>query len=160
VTGQPAARPDPNSPCFGVSRPVPSGEAGERGSGRRRFDFGQVSVVEPVTGRRSRSPHLHTREDEHSILTEGEIGFRSGDREAELAASGYITKPRGERHTIWNAGDVPARMIEIISPAEFETSPNELSELVAVRPPPAGPKLGLCAQNYGLEFGEPPMSRF
>jgi uncharacterized cupin superfamily protein len=72
------------------------------------FDYGQVSVVEPVTGRRSRSPHLDTREDEHSILTEGEIGFRSGDREAELAASGYITKPRGERHTIWNARDVPS----------------------------------------------------
>jgi uncharacterized cupin superfamily protein len=72
------------------------------------FDYGQVSVVEPVTGRRSRSLHLDTREDEHSILTEGEIGFRSGDREAELAASGYITKPRGERHTIWNAGDVPS----------------------------------------------------
>ena len=29
-------------------------------------------------------PHLHTREDEYSIVTEGEIGFRSGDREAVL----------------------------------------------------------------------------
>jgi uncharacterized cupin superfamily protein len=24
-------------------------------------------------------PHIHTREDEFSIVTEGEIGFRSGD---------------------------------------------------------------------------------
>jgi hypothetical protein len=32
-------------------------------------------------------------EDEYSIVTEGEIGFRSGDREAVLGPSGYITKP-------------------------------------------------------------------
>ncbi len=65
-------------------------------------------------------PHLHTREDEYSIVTEGQIGFRSGDREVVLAAAGYVTKPRGEMHTMWNAGRVPARMIEIISPAGFE----------------------------------------
>jgi hypothetical protein len=36
---------------------------------------------------------------------------------------------------MWNAGDVPARMIEIISPAAFENLFHELSELVAVWPP-------------------------
>ena len=65
-------------------------------------------------------PHLHTLEDEYSIVTEGEIGFRSGDREVVLGAGGYITKPRGEMHTMWNAGKIPARMIEIIQPAGFE----------------------------------------
>ena len=33
---------------------------------------------------------------------------------------GYITKPRGELHAMWNAGRAPARRIEIISPAGFE----------------------------------------
>jgi mannose-6-phosphate isomerase-like protein (cupin superfamily) len=65
-------------------------------------------------------PHLHTREDEYSIVTEGQIGFRSGDREVVLGPGGYITKPRGELHTMWNAGPEPARMIEVISPAGFE----------------------------------------
>ncbi len=65
-------------------------------------------------------PHLHTREDEYSIVTEGRIGFRSGDREAVLGPGGYITKPRGEAHAMWNAGSEPARMIEVISPAGFE----------------------------------------
>jgi len=55
------------------------------------------------------APHLHTREDEYSIVTEGEIGFRSGDREVVLGPGGYITKPRGELHAMWNAGPVPAR---------------------------------------------------
>ena len=65
---------------------------------------GQVSVVEhPFPVGALVPPHLHTREDEYSIVTEGEIGFRSGDREAVLAAGAYITKPRGEMHAMWNA---------------------------------------------------------
>ncbi|MFD2089993.1 cupin domain-containing protein [Blastococcus deserti] len=82
---------------------------------------GSVSVVEhPFAVGALVSAHLHTREDEYSIVTEGEIGFRSGDREVVLGPGGYITKPRGELHAMWNAGPVPARMIEIISPAGFE----------------------------------------
>jgi alpha-galactosidase len=34
-----------------------------------------------------------------------------------LGAGGYIIKPRGEVHAMWNAGSTPARMIEVISPA-------------------------------------------
>ncbi len=70
-------------------------------------------------------PQIHTREDEYSIVTEGEIGFRSGDREVVLGPGGYITKPRNELHTMWNAGKVPARMIEVISPgiARYDLTP-------------------------------------
>src|SRR5437868_10777300 len=82
---------------------------------------GAVSIVEhPFPVGALVPPHLHTREDEYSIVLEGEIGFRSGDREVVLGPGGYIAKPRGELHTMWNAGKVPARMIEIISPAGFE----------------------------------------
>jgi quercetin dioxygenase-like cupin family protein len=84
---------------------------------------GAVSVVEhPFPVGALVPPHLHTREDEYSIVTEGEIGFRSGDREAVLSPGGYITKPRNELHAMWNAGRTPARMIEIISPADSSTS--------------------------------------
>jgi hypothetical protein len=39
---------------------------------------GMVSVVEhPIAVGAFVEPHLHTREDEYSIVTEGEIGFRS-----------------------------------------------------------------------------------
>ena len=62
---------------------------------------GAVAIVEhPFPVGALVRPHLHTREDEYSIVTEGEIGFRSGDREAVLGAGGYITKPRGELHTM------------------------------------------------------------
>ena len=62
---------------------------------------GAVSIVEhPFPVGALVPPHLHTREDEYSIVTEGEIGFRSGDREVVLGPGGYITKPRGELHTM------------------------------------------------------------
>jgi Cupin domain len=96
---------------------------------------------------------VHTREDEYSIVTEGEIGFRSGDREAVLGAGGYITKPRGELHAMWNAGKIPARMIEIISPAGFEGFFREVTDLAAAGPPPFD-QIAALATGYGLEFGE------
>ncbi len=100
------------------------------------------------------APHLHTREDEYSIVTEGEIGFRSGDREVVLGPGGYITKPRGELHAMWNAGAVPARMIEIITPAGFEHFFREVCELVAASPPDADEAAAL-ADRYGLFFETP-----
>jgi quercetin dioxygenase-like cupin family protein len=99
-------------------------------------------------------PHLHTREDEYSIVTEGEIGFRSGDREVVLPAGGYITKPRGEMHTMWNAGTIPARMIEIISPAGFDDFFREMADAVESGPLTAE-IMGDLAERYGLEFGNP-----
>src|SRR3954451_2842023 len=116
---------------------------------------GAVSIVEhqfPVGA--LVPPHLHTLEDEYSIGTEGESGFRSGDREVVLAAGGYITKPRGELHAMWNAGAIPARMIEIISPAWFEGFFREVADVVESGPP-TPEVMGELATRYGLEFGNP-----
>jgi quercetin dioxygenase-like cupin family protein len=116
---------------------------------------GEVSIVEhPFPVGALVPPHMHTREDEYSIVTQGEIGFRSGDREVVLGAGGYITKPRGEMHTMWNAGKEPAHMIEIISPAGFENFFQELSDLLAEGPPPLE-VLSELGDKYGLQFGNP-----
>jgi len=113
---------------------------------------GQLSIVEhPFPVGALVPPHMHTKEDEFSIVTEGEIGFRSGDEEVVLAAGGYITKPRGELHAMWNAGKVPARMIEVIQPAGFEGFFWELAEhLAAGRPEPD--RVASIAGRYGLVF--------
>jgi quercetin dioxygenase-like cupin family protein len=116
---------------------------------------GAVSVVEhPFPVGALVVPHLHTLEDEYSIVTEGEIGFRSGDREVVLGPGGYITKPRGEMHSMWNAGQVPARMIEIISPSGFESFFRELSEILAGGPPDPDQLMPLAAR-YGIQLGQP-----
>lgn len=100
-------------------------------------------------------PHIHTREDEFSIVTKGEIGFRSGDREAVLGPGGYITKLRGEAHAMWNAGTQPARMIELISPAGFDQFFRAVVEMLesGAADPERGARL---AADYGLSFVETP----
>src|SRR4051812_16056323 len=117
---------------------------------------GVLSVVEhPSPVGALVPPHLHTREDEYSIVTQGEIGFRSGDREVVLGPGGYITKPRGEMHTMWNAGPEPARMIEVISPAGFELFFRAVVDLLEAGDvdPEHGARL---AEQHGLSFVNTP----
>jgi hypothetical protein len=78
-----------------------------------------------------------------------------GDREVVLGPGGYITKPRGELHTMWNAGSTPARMIEVISPAGFEGYFRDLVDLTKDGAPPFE-AIATLAKAYGLQFGEPP----
>ena len=116
---------------------------------------GALSIVEhPFAVGALVPPHVHTLEDEYSIVLDGEIGFRSEDREVVLGPGGYIVKPRGEVHAMWNAGSTPARMIEIISPAGFERFFAELSEMTAVgRPDPED--VAALARRYELPFAQP-----
>jgi mannose-6-phosphate isomerase-like protein (cupin superfamily) len=99
-----------------------------------RDNGGEVAIVEhPFAVGYLTAPHWHTREDEHSIVVEGEIGFRSDDAEVVLGPGGYITKPRGQMHAMWNAGTVPGRIIEVITPGGFESYFRELGELLTAR---------------------------
>ena len=123
-------------------------------------ETGSISIVEHLFSPGVLvPPHTHTLEDEISYVVMGDIGFRSNGKEVSLAAGGYIVKPRGELHSMWNAGSTPARMIEIISPAGFEKYFVELAEAVAAAggvPDPA--TMGTIAGRFGLSFdlGEVP----
>ena len=113
---------------------------------------GQVAIVEhPFPVGALVPPHVHTREDEFSIVTAGAIGFRSGNDEVVLEAGGYISKPRGELHTMWNAGPQEARMIEVITPSGFETFFRALAEMFESGPPDPT-DLEALAVTYGLFF--------
>ena len=151
---------DTTPPPLTIVRPG-EGRAGDLGTIGVVFKLwgpdtgGDLSVVEhPFPVGALVPPHLHTREDEYSIVVEGEIGFRSGDREVVLGAGGYITKPRHELHAMWNAGSTPARMIEIISPAGFECFFRDVADLAASESVDFD-GLATIAQDYGLQFGDP-----
>jgi hypothetical protein len=95
------------------------------------------------------------------VLT-GEIGFRSDESEVVLGPGGYITKPRGQMHAMWNAGSEPGRVIEIITPGGFENYFRELGELLVehANDPVAKvlhelPEFGELADKYGLAYGAP-----
>jgi quercetin dioxygenase-like cupin family protein len=64
---------------------------------------GAVAVVEhPFDVGALAPPHMHTREDEFSIVTQGQIGFRSGDREVVLRI-GVGVRSVSPRHVSWAA---------------------------------------------------------
>jgi mannose-6-phosphate isomerase-like protein (cupin superfamily) len=87
-----------------------------------------VVVEHPIEPGRLVLPHVHRHEDEYSYVLEGTIGARVGDREIVAEQGGYVIKPRGLMHTFWNPGPAPARLLEVIAPAGFETYFIELAE--------------------------------
>jgi quercetin dioxygenase-like cupin family protein len=113
---------------------------------------GGFSLVEHAMSPRALGAplHRHSREDEYSYVLEGSVGALLGDEVAVGGPGDLIFKPRGQWHTFWNAGDAPARLLEIISPAGFEQYFAELVELGgSTRAAPED--LAALAARYGLE---------
>jgi quercetin dioxygenase-like cupin family protein len=94
---------------------------------------GNFSLVEhPLPPRALGSPvHTHRNEDEYSYVLEGRVGVQLGDDVIEAGPGDLVFKPRGVAHAFWNAGDQPARLLEIISPAGFENYFREMAPLLA-----------------------------
>lgn len=97
----------------------------------RRTD-GAFSLVEhPLPPRALGSPlHTHRKEDEYSYVLEGRIGLQLGDAVLTAGPGDLVFKPRAVQHAFWNAGDEPARLLEIISPAGFENYFREMAPLL------------------------------
>jgi mannose-6-phosphate isomerase-like protein (cupin superfamily) len=113
----------------------------------------RFSLVEhPMPPRALAAPlHRHNREDEYSFVLEGRMGALLGDEVVEAGPGDLVWKPRGQWHTFWNAGDEPARILEIISPAGFEHFFGEL--LDAGSAVAAAPEvLGALCEKYALEM--------
>jgi quercetin dioxygenase-like cupin family protein len=154
------------------------GKAGFLGSIGVRFmvdgaeSGGGFSLVEhPMSPRALAAPlHRHLREDEYSYVLEGRVGALLGDDVVIGEPGDLIFKPRNQWHTFWNAGDEPARLLEIISPAGFERFFDELVDLGGVAQAEPSVLGELCArydleldpgslpgllERFGLRIGEP-----
>jgi quercetin dioxygenase-like cupin family protein len=135
------------------------GKAGFLGSIGVRFMLGgkeageRFAVVEhPMSPHALAAPlHRHTREDEYSYIVEGRVGALLGEEVVIGGPGDLIFKPRNEWHTFWNAGDQPARLLEIISPAGFEQFFVELVDLGGVMQVEPDVLAALCAR-YELEM--------
>ena len=64
-------------------------------------------------------------------MLEGRLGVQLGDEVLEAGPGELVFKPRDVPHAFWNAGDEPARLLELISPAGFENYFRELAPLLA-----------------------------
>jgi len=114
---------------------------------------GAFSLVEhPLPPRALGAPlHTHRHEDEYSYVLEGRIGVQLGDEVLEAGPGELVFKPRGVPHAFWNAGDEPARLLELISPAGFENYFRDLAPLLAA-PERDEAALGEVVGRYGLDI--------
>jgi mannose-6-phosphate isomerase-like protein (cupin superfamily) len=93
--------------------------------------------------------HWHEREDEYTYVLTGRIGARLGDEEFVAGPGDLIFKPKRQWHTFWNAGDEPATVLELISPAGLEDLFREMARL-SVEPDPE--TLAGMAARYGCKL--------
>ena len=114
---------------------------------------GGFSLVEhPMPPRALAAPmHRHKNEDEYSYVTKGRVGAKLGDEVVFGEVGDLILKPRGQWHTFWNAGDEPATLLEIISPAGFEQYFAELSEVLSAGGPRDPERMAAVMAKYQLE---------
>ena len=113
---------------------------------------GGFSLVEHAMSARALAAplHRHSREDEYTYVTAGRVGALLGENVVYGSAGDFIFKPRHQWHTFWNAGDEPARLLEVIAPAGFE---EYFAELVGLggSTQVARSVLAALASRYGLE---------
>ena len=114
---------------------------------------GKFSVVEhPIEPGTLVPPHTHSREDEYSYVLEGEVGVKVGDQEFLGTVGDIIVKPRGVSHTFWNPGSQPARLLEIIAPAGFESYFEEMPRVLNAGGPPDLQQVASIAEKYGMTY--------
>lgn len=110
----------------------------------------RLSVVEHTIGPRVLAGplHLHTREDEYSLVLEGRLGALLGGEEVYADEGDFVAKPRGQWHTFWNAGESTLRLLEIITPGGLEDLFKHLGHAPDGYDPAALPAL---AAEYGCQ---------
>jgi quercetin dioxygenase-like cupin family protein len=114
---------------------------------------GAFSLVEhPLLPRALGAPlHTHHNEDEYSYVLEGRFGIQLGDEVLKAGPGDLLFKLRGIAHAFWNAGEEPARLLELISPAGFEQYFRELAPLLAA-PERDEAAIGEVVARYQLEI--------
>ena len=115
---------------------------------------GRLAVVEhTLPARQLAAPrHRHSREDELSIVLSGQLGALLGDDLVIAEAGSYVYKPRGQWHTIWNAGVTPLHFIELLIPGGVDQYFQQISAMFQAASAPDPQVIQRMAAQYGIEF--------
>jgi quercetin dioxygenase-like cupin family protein len=98
-------------------------------------------------------PHVHTREDEYSLVLSGPIGVRTADDIVEEVPTGsWLIKPRSIPHAMWNVGDAPARVLEVVVPGGLERYFAEIEPILKQKGPEWTQRYNATADAYGLDI--------
>jgi quercetin dioxygenase-like cupin family protein len=127
-----------------------------------RDPAGGYSLIDWVAPPALPSPplHVHRVTDEAFYVLEGTFGFQADEETIEGSVGAFVFIPRGRKHTFWNQGSVPARVLIVLSPSGFERYFEELAEGLAVvgdMPEKARSLRKALSQRYDIEVVGPPI---
>jgi mannose-6-phosphate isomerase-like protein (cupin superfamily) len=121
--------------------------------GRAEWTAGAYNVMDQIAAPRLMSAvHSHAQEDQVAFVLEGTMSCWVAGREVEVAAGGYVLRPAGIPHAMWNAGETPIRFLEITSPGtSFEEYVRRLGALIDSSEANAD-SVGVLARDFGITF--------
>lgn len=119
---------------------------------RAQETIGGVAVHEWELGphKIAAPPHRHEHEDEVFYVLDGEVTLMQDDEVTTASPGRVVVLPRGHFHTFWNEGDVPLRMLVILSPGRLENYFEQAGQLLRPGVAPDMMQLGRLSQQYGL----------
>jgi quercetin dioxygenase-like cupin family protein len=123
------------------------------GIGAEQTD-GALSLLEvTIPPRMLIKPHVHTREDEFSLVLSGTIGVRTADDTVEeVPAGSWLVKPRNVPHAMWNVTNEPARILEVVMPGGLEGYFEKIEPILREHGPEWTARYDAAAEEYGLEI--------
>jgi quercetin dioxygenase-like cupin family protein len=116
---------------------------------------GRVSILEvTIPPRTLIKPHVHTREDEFSLILEGTIGVKTADDTVEeVPAGSWLVKPRDIPHAMWNLSETEsARVLEVVLPGGMERYFEEIEPVLREHGPEWTQRYNALAEQYGLDI--------
>jgi quercetin dioxygenase-like cupin family protein len=100
-------------------------------------------------------PHIHSREDETFQVLEGEYEFIVDGKSFVAKKGATIFAPRGIAHTYRYLGEVPGRLMCLITPSGFEGFFEAIGALAPEQQQDI-PRVITIAKEFGLEILPPP----
>lgn len=100
--------------------------------------------------------HIHKAEDETFYILSGEVEFWQEGRTTQHGPGEVIFVERGREHTFRIVGEMPARMVTVMTPGGFDGFFAEMAT-GQYRIPQDMAQIAGIAAKYNLEFTGPPL---
>ncbi|MBZ0163357.1 MAG: cupin domain-containing protein [Notoacmeibacter sp.] len=100
--------------------------------------------------------HIHNKEDETFYILSGEIEFWMAGKTRMAGPGDTVFVPRGTEHTFRVAGNLPARMLTMMTPGGFEGFFAEM-EKNGCRIPEDMEQVMEIGAHFNLTFTGPPL---
>ena len=123
------------------------------GVGSAESDGGLSMLEVTIPPKTLIKPHMHTLEDEFTLILSGSVGACLGDDTVEeIPAGSWLVKPRSIRHAMWNVSDEPARILEVVMPGGIERYFEQIAPVLMEHGPDWTKRYNALAEQFGLDI--------